>query len=249
MAATQKIIRLFCTGFGSLEKQQVELASSVLNNSGVIALPTDTLYGIAAKASDTSALERIYKIKGRDATKPLAVCVANVDLITEVAEVGGRDMSVIKSLLPGPITFVLKRSEKLNKSLNPNLETIGVRVVDHVFMRTVCRRTGPLALTSANRSGEMSPVDVSDFQDIWDDLDFVFDAGELRKTLPDISIKSTARNGSTVVDLTDPTSKFYKIIRDGCALNRVINTLNRFGYRQKFDPAPVMTGDNKLTIS
>ena len=234
MANLQNIIRLFYNKSGHLNREQVILACSILDKSGVIALPTDTLYGIAAKVNDTTAIEKMYKIKGRDPAKPLAVCIPNVDAIEEVADIGQTSINVFKSLLPGPITIVLKLSTNLNKALNPSVDTIGVRVPDHNFVMALCCSVGPLALTSANKSGEKSPLEVGDFKDIWSDLDCIFDAGEIRKGMLETSaLMTTMRAGSTVVDLTDPSNKFYKIIREGCALNRVINTLNKLGYRRR----------------
>lgn len=234
MATLQKIKQLFYLRGGQMDRDQVNFACGILNRSGVIALPTDTLYGLAAKASDSKALEKIYKIKGRDASKPLAVCIANVAEIEEVADIGRTDMNIFKSLLPGPVTLVLQRSSKLNKDLNPNVATIGVRVPCHNFIIALCDQCGPLALTSANKSGEKSPNVIDDFMEIWDELDCIFDNGPVKKNVIDDSdIFSGEQTGSTVIDLTEQERKYYKIIREGCALNRSINILTRFGYRRE----------------
>lgn len=231
MANVHKVVKLVYNRAGQIELDQVNLACNYLTKQGVIAFPTDTLYGLAARADDSRALGRIYKIKGRDPQKPLAVCVSNIDQIEEVADVGELSRNVLKSLLPGPITVVLKRSAKLNKDLNPGIDTIGVRIPDHNFVMAVSHIVGPLALTSANRSGGKNPICVEDFMDLWNDVDSVFDSGPLRTA---VIAEKQLPLGSTVVDLSDVQEKRkYTIIREGCALNRTLNTLHRFGYLRK----------------
>lgn len=231
----EKVFKIFYNKSGHVDPVEVQLAASLLGNHGVVALPTDTLYGLAARADSNEALQRIYKIKGRDADKPLAVCVAEIDQISQIAEISNHNKKVIPHLLPGPFTIVLKRSSALNKDLNPNIDNVGVRVPDHNFIRSVCRELNcPLALTSANKSGDISPTLVDDFKSIWDELDAVFDVGPTRDFHPalkdsDISIKRLS--GSTVIDLTE--DKAYKILREGCSLYRTQNLLHRFGFKNK----------------
>lgn len=118
----------------------------------------------------------------------------------------------------------------MNKDLNPGVATIGVRIPSHDFIRAIAAEAGPLALTSANISGESSPIKTEEFESLWSKLDCVFDCGLLRTFNFDDNAY-IQRLGSTVVDLSVPNS--YKIIREGCALNRTINLLNRFGYRNR----------------
>lgn len=222
-----RIVNIIYNKSGQIDREQVNLACSYLDKGGVIALPTDTIYGIAAKVDDSNALDKIYKIKNRDTTKPLSICLSQID---EVDSITNQKLhpKILRSLLPGPITILLKRGENLNKDLNPGIDTIGVRVPNHNFIVMVARMVGPLALTSANRSGETSPLMAEDFKELWPELDCVFDCGLLQKQLDD-NLSNNQRLGSTVVDLTQPN--VYNIVREGCALNRTINLLHRFGYR------------------
>jgi tRNA A37 threonylcarbamoyladenosine synthetase subunit TsaC/SUA5/YrdC len=113
---------------------------------------------------------------------------------------------LLDSLLPGPVTLVLQRGESsiLEKSLNPGIGTIGVRVPDCEFIREVSRGSGSvLALTSANLSGDRSSVCVKDFENLWQHCAYVYDGGLL----------PSGRAGSTIVDLTKVGK--YKIIRPG----------------------------------
>jgi len=228
-----KVIRVFYSKAGHTDKNEIFLACNFLNNNGVIAVPTDTLYGITARVDDSLALERIYKIKGRDPNKPLAICISKLEQIDQVAEVLPKNRQVLPYLLPGPLTIVLKRSPNLNKDLNPNTNSIGVRLPDHNFIREISETLGcPLALTSANRSGEVSPTTIDDFKEIWDDLDAVFDLGNIKTNItPQSPLAIRMRAGSTVLDLTEERS--YKILREGCGLNRTLNVLNRSGFKRR----------------
>lgn len=226
-----KVIRTVYLKNGQIRRDQVDLACSYLNDGGVVALPTDTIYGIAAKVDDKDALGRLYDIKGRDKNKPLAVCVASVEGISSVADISHLKLDLLRSLLPGPVTVLLKRGPNLDTNLNPGLDSVGVRVPDHNFLLAVCSFVGPIALTSANRSGQPSSVKVEDFKDLVPELDCTFDCGQIRKVLFDHKDDPSYEPGSTVIDLTQP--KFYKIVRAGRGLNRAMNILDRHGYRNK----------------
>lgn len=224
MNKLDKLFRVFYSKGGHVERAEILLACNYLNNNGVVAIPTDTLYGVAARIDRPEALEKIYKIKGRDPAKPLAVCLAGFEQLDQVADVSKHHRDVLKLLLPGPLTIVLNRSASLSKDLNPGTQNVGIRIPDHNFSRAISDMLDcPLALTSANKSGQPSPLRVEDFQDIWEDLDAIFDAGPMTP--------NRLRNGSTVIDMTE--EKAYKILREGCGLNRTINVLNRIGYKRK----------------
>lgn len=211
-----------------MDKEQFMLACNMLEKAGcVVAVPTDTLYGIAARVDDTDGLERIYKIKGRDCKKPLAVCVSDTESIEKVGQTDSLfNKRVLDILFPGPITIILKRSLNLNPNLNPGVDTVGIRIPDHNFITALAKIVGPLALTSANRSGADNPIRVEDFQDLWDKLDCIFDCGALR-----IVGDNYDQLGSTVVDLSQ--GRKYRIIREGLGMNRAINVLNRLGFRMQ----------------
>lgn len=225
----QNIIKLVHTHTGRIDADQVKAACQVLDNGGILAIPTDTIYGLAARADDSKALKKIYSIKGRDLSKPLSVCLRDTESIQNVAIINETQRKLINLLLPGPVTILLERSESLNKDLNPGIKTVGVRVPDHNFIKVLCNYVGPLALTSANRSGEIDPIKIHDFENIWDKIDCIYDEGCLQRWILDASDFRHGRLGSTVVDLVKP--KTYKIIRQGMGLNRTINIIERFGYR------------------
>ncbi|KAK8963142.1 hypothetical protein KSP40_PGU006185 [Platanthera guangdongensis] len=196
-------------------------ATRILPASAVVAAELETIYHLDCGCCHSSAaVERIYKVKGRKLTSPLAICVADVSDIPRFASVDGLPNSLLDSLLPGPVTVVLKRGDSsiLEKTLNPGFDSIGVRVPDCNFIRSIARGSeSALALTSANLSGQPSSVSPTDFEHLWHHCEYVFDGGLLKN----------GRAGSTLVDLTVPGS--YKILRSGSALVETTAVLHSFG--------------------
>ncbi|TFK13365.1 A-kinase anchor protein 10, mitochondrial [Platysternon megacephalum] len=193
---------------------------AALREGGLVAVPTDTVYGIAGLAQSSPAMAKIYQLKGRDGGKPLAICLGDVEHIYRYCHVNVPE-ELLRDLLPGPVTLVLQRSEGLNKDLNPFTSLVGVRIPNHTFIREVAQAcSGPLALTSANISTRASTLTVSEFQDLWPQLSLVIDGG----AIGDIQ-SPECRLGSTVVDLS--VSGKYTIIRPGCALTPTVEILGK----------------------
>lgn len=202
------------------EIQAVDKAASIVCKGGVIAVPTDTIYGIAGLAQDKAVVDRIYEIKRRDAGKPLAICLADVkDLhtwcnVTVTSE-------LLNELLPGPVTLVFERKPVLNPSLNPSVSRIGIRIPHNDFIRQLVASVGsPLALTSANFSSEPSTLCIEEFQSLWPLLDAIVDGGRLHDT-------PLSRLGSTVVDLS--IAGHYAIVRNGSAYDDTVRILKSNG--------------------
>jgi tRNA threonylcarbamoyl adenosine modification protein (Sua5/YciO/YrdC/YwlC family) len=208
----------------SAEAVHVATAAAALRRSEVVAVPTDTLYGFACDARSGKAIQKIYNIKGRSATKPLAICVGNVEDVELYGTVTDLPKGLLGALFPGPVTLILPRGDSslLDKSLNPGLGSIGVRIPDDHFIRSLCTTFGgALALTSANLSNQPSTVSVEEFRHLWAHCSVVFDAGLL----------PPGRAGSTIVDLTEPGT--YRIVRDGSALQETKDVLRNFGLTGK----------------
>ncbi|XP_074276871.1 uncharacterized protein LOC141600523 isoform X2 [Silene latifolia] len=199
-------------------KEYTREAIQSIKSGKVIAVPTDTIYGFACDACSKEAVNRIYEIKGRKLTSPLAICVGDVPDVMRFAVTYHLPETLLETLLPGPVTVVLRRGESsiLEKSLNPGVDSVGIRVPDSDFIRNIARGSGSaLALTSANLSGHPSSVSVDDFKHLWEHCAYVFDGGKL----------PMGRAGSTIVDLTIPGK--YKIIRPGSAREDTVAILER----------------------
>uniref|UniRef100_A0A1I8C1J7 Threonylcarbamoyl-AMP synthase n=1 Tax=Meloidogyne hapla TaxID=6305 RepID=A0A1I8C1J7_MELHA len=181
-------------------------AVECLKNGGVVAVPTDTLYGLCTLAENA---DRLYKLKRRPKGKPLGLFLNEGEDVFSYAE---RTVSngLIKSLLPGPVTLVFNRSQELPSNFNCGTQSVGFRIPQARFVRDICRFIPYrlIAQTSANVSGsDLNPIKIEDFQDIWDDIDMIIDGGTILEN-------NMSRLGSTVIDLSLPGQ--FKILRVGC---------------------------------
>ena len=201
-----------------------KVAAEALAAGEVIAVPTDTIYGIAALVQNKKAVEKLYAIKKRDPSKPIAICVADIEDIYNWADVTVA-RKVIEDLVPGQVTLVFRRSDLLNNNFNPDTELVGVRIPDYPFLREVCSMSaGPLALTSANYSADTSTLQVEEFAPLHDSLHTVFDGGRLHDS-------ENARLGSTVIDLSQVGT--FTIIRPGSVREKVEKIMKLHGLEQR----------------
>lgn len=203
----------------------VEQAANLLKSGKVIALPTDTVYGLACSANDPEAIQKLYTIKGRICTKPIAICVPNIEDVFHWGRAEHLPKKLLNELLPGAVTVVVYKSKNLNNPyLNPGVEKIGIRVPKFDFIRKVTKLLKvPMALTSANRSSERSTLNVNEFKDLWPELGAVFDGGQL-------GVSDKQRAASTVIDLSEPNK--FRIIREGVAVDRTIELLEKYNFRK-----------------
>ena len=196
----------------------IEAATSVLSSGGVVAVPTETVYGIAASVDSNEGIEKIYAVKGRQKSKPIAICLSEIDQIDNWAKRTVMQ-ELLHDLLPGPVTVVFERTELLNPHLNPGSNLVGIRIPNYPFMRRLISQCGyPLALTSANVSNTQSTLAVEEFQDLWPQLDMVINGGKVTE-----SENPTTRKGSTVVNLSQPGR--FGIIREGSSYIHTVQVL------------------------
>lgn len=203
----------------------VPQAANLLGAGEVIALPTDTVYGLACSANDSDAINKLYEIKGRICTKPVAICVPEIRDVLHWGEASHLPVDLLEALLPGPVTIVVFKSKHLNNPyLNPGLDKIGIRVPKFDFIRNVTKQfKAPMALTSANLSSQQSTLNVKEFQTLWPRLGAVFDGGQL-------GLSEEQRAASTVIDLSEPGE--FEIIRKGVAIKRTIELLKRYRFKE-----------------
>jgi L-threonylcarbamoyladenylate synthase len=134
--------------------------AAVLIQSGhVVALPTETVYGLAADASNVLAVRKIFELKRRPADNPLIVHVADVAQISAFSDVSSDILTrLIERFWPGPLTLVLPKKPSVLDIITAGLDTVALRMPDHTKTLSVVRRAGPVAAPSANRSGRPSPT-------------------------------------------------------------------------------------------
>jgi L-threonylcarbamoyladenylate synthase len=177
-------------------------AADVLNQCGLVAFPTDTVYGLAANAFDRDCIDRLYVVKGRKQTKAIAVLISKVEQLNQVAvEISKIAQTLANHFWPGPLTLILNRHPSLPDILSPD-PTIGVRVPDHPDALALMDITGPLAVTSANISGKQTTRTAKDvLSQLNHRIHLIIDGGQTPGGVP-----------STVVDCT---SEKITILRPG----------------------------------
>lgn len=180
----------------------IERAASVLRAGGLIAFPTDTVYGLAALPFDPAGILRLYAAKGRDATKAIPILIGKLAQLEQIAnEFTPAAQRLALRYWPGALTIVVSRHPALPAELSA-LPTIGVRMPDHPFALALLRAVGALAVTSANLSGGENPRNAQDVLAQLDGhIELILDGGETPVGVP-----------STVVDCTTPQAR---ILRQG----------------------------------
>ena len=164
----------------------------ILKSGGVVAYPTDTIYGIGCDIFNKRAMEKIYRIKGRDKKKPMSFVCSDLSHISQFAKVSNYAYRIMKRLLPGPYTFVLEASSAVPRIVSTKRKTVGIRIPDSEIALSIVRDLGnPIISTSANMSGENIISDPFQIEDLFgSQLDAVIDGGNL------------SGDPSTVIDLS-----------------------------------------------
>lgn len=144
-------------------------AAQIIKTGGLLIFPTETVFGIAADASNSQAIERVYAIKGRDAAKSLSIMVKNIEMAREIAIFTPLAEKLASKYMPGAITIVVKL--KKNASISPLVTQngmIGIRIPDHEIALDLLRSCNiPIIATSANISGADNLRNINEIKDIF----------------------------------------------------------------------------------
>jgi L-threonylcarbamoyladenylate synthase len=180
----------------------VQLALRVLSDGGIIAFPTDTVYGLAAPAFSADGIEKLFQIKDRELTKAIPILIGAMDqLLLITPDLPAAAKTLAARFWPGALTLVIPRSPSLPDILSAD-PTVAVRMPDHAFARSLIQQSGPLAATSANLSGHSNPLSAEDVvAQLGGRVDLVLDGGAVSGGIP-----------STIVDCTEEK---ISILRQG----------------------------------
>lgn len=164
---------------------QIEAAARILCAGGVVAFPTETVYGLGADATNPEAVRKIYEIKGRPADHPLIVHIADASLLDRWArEIPEAARRLAERFWPGPLTLILRRQRHVSDAVTGGQNTVGLRVPDHPVALTLLQELGPekaLAAPSANRFGRISPTTAQHVRtELGETVDMVLDGGPCR---------------------------------------------------------------------
>lgn len=138
----------------------IDRAALLLKSGGIVAIPTETVYGLAASAFDDNAIAKVFAAKGRPQNNPLIVHISDIDMLSTVAiNISDTALKIAKKFWPGPLTMVLERANNIAPSVSAGLDTVAVRMPSSKAARDIIKAANlPLAAPSANISGSPSPT-------------------------------------------------------------------------------------------
>ncbi|MCQ2448839.1 MAG: threonylcarbamoyl-AMP synthase [Clostridia bacterium] len=140
-------------------EKSIARAAEILRNGGIVAMPTETVYGLAAAADQNAAIEKVFAAKGRPQDNPLIVHISDLEMLkTVAASVPPKAIEGADKFWPGPFTMILKRGEYVADRVCAGLDTVAIRMPSDPIARDLIRAAGPLAAPSANTSGKPSPT-------------------------------------------------------------------------------------------
>ena len=180
----------------------VTAAARAIKRGEIVGVPTDTVYGLAVDLYDEAALERLYDVKGRDGNKPIAILVASLEQGLVLGAMSDRALELAERFWPGAATLVVPRLETAPEWLGDGeRRTVALRCPDHPVALALLEITGPLAVTSANRSDSDPVVTAEQALEVFHDEVLTYLPGEAGGGAP-----------STLIDLTQPAEV---ILRQG----------------------------------
>ena len=160
--------------------ETIQEASAILNRGGLVALPTETVYGLGADAENQEALARLYQIKGRPGSHPVIVHIGAVEQLSEWArEISDEAWQLAITFWPGPLTLILPRTSRVSDAVTGGQDTVGIRIPSHpVALELLNAFDGGIAAPSANRFGRLSPTSAQHvYADLGQDVDLILDGG------------------------------------------------------------------------
>jgi L-threonylcarbamoyladenylate synthase len=174
---------------------EIDSALQVLKNGGIVAFPTDTVYGLGSLAFDNPAIESIYTAKDRPIEKAIPILIGDLDDLNQVADdIPNMALRFAARFWPGPLTCVVPKKLILPPAISAT-HTVAVRIPDHPDARTLLRAAGAMAVTSANISGQPSP---STAQEVYDQLKgripLILDGGKTKGGIPSTLVDCTGDN-------------------------------------------------------
>jgi L-threonylcarbamoyladenylate synthase len=211
------------TNFKKTDIEAIDYAARIIKEGGLVAFPTETVYGLGANALNPLAVAKIFKLKERPSFDPLIVHVASFDDLTKLtSNIDERVMQLALHFWPGPLTIVLPKSDIVPDLVTSGLPTVGIRMPDNKIALELIKRSGcPIAAPSANKFGQLSPTSAMHVKKQLPNVDYILDGG-----------KTTVGIESTIVSVED---NICSILRPGrITLNEIKKALpDLFTYSTK----------------
>jgi L-threonylcarbamoyladenylate synthase len=203
--------------FSEKVQKQIDKGIEIIRNGGVVAFPTDTVYGLGAGAYKEAAIERIFQVKKRPLEMALPILIGSVAQVHEVAlDVSAYGWRLIKEFFPGGLTLVVFRGRNVKDIITAGGDTVAIRMPDHPVPQALIRGSGmPIVGTSANISGQLNPLNMDEVRaQIGGSVDLVIDADPAPRGIE-----------STVVDVT---GEFPVILRQGAISKADMESVVKF---------------------
>ena len=189
-------------------------AGQILRGGGLVAFPTETVYGLGANALDERAAEKIYEAKGRPSDNPLIIHIADIESLSVIArQIPAKALELAKQYWPGPLTMIFPKSDIVPSQITGGLDSVAVRIPDHELALELIKAGGGfIAAPSANTSGRPSPTKAAHVaEDLGDNVDMIIDGGD-----------TTIGLESTIVDFA---SDEITILRPGAITKEMIEAV------------------------
>jgi len=177
-----------------LSPNDLEVIQKKLDGGGIVAFPTETVYGLGVDISDEKAIAQLYKIKGRDFSKPLSIFISSVKMLRKyVEDISPMAMKLMATHWPGPLTLVFKASENVPEAILAAGDTVGIRMSSHPYVTQILNQfQKPITATSANRSGFKSARSAAEVRAYFpNDINCIVEnplsEGEVESTVVDVS--------------------------------------------------------------
>jgi L-threonylcarbamoyladenylate synthase len=183
------ITRVFKINRNNIDIELIRGAARVIQKGGLVAFPTETVYGLGANALDANAVEKIFQAKGRPCDNPLIVHISKTGQLKGlVPKVSAEARMLMDKYWPGPLTLILKKSSSVPDQVTAGLGTVAVRMPSHPVAKALIEEAGvPIAAPSANLSGKPSPTTAKHvIEDMWGKVEIIIDSGAA-----DIGVEST----------------------------------------------------------
>ena len=193
-------------------KEGLDDAVSLIKNGELVVFPTETVYGLGANAYNSAAVKKIFEAKGRPQDNPLIVHISRVEEVREIArDIPDVFYTLAERFMPGALTVVLPRSERIPDIVTAGGDTVAVRMPDNAFARELIARSFPLAAPSANRSKHVSPTSAKHvYDDLKGKVPLILDGGEcgvgIESTVLDLTSGSPVilRPGAVTAEMLAP---------------------------------------------
>ncbi len=179
-------------------KEKIKKAAKILKSGGVIAFPTETVFGIGAALDQPQAIRRIFKMKKRPKNKPLQVLVATLGQAQKLGKFNKKSLGFANKNWPGPFTLLVYKTRKVPKLVTGGSSKVGIRIPNHKTALELIKKCGPIVATSANRSGEKPALTTK----------------EVKKKLPEVDFILSGRTRTGKASKVIDTTKEMQILRD-----------------------------------